>query len=744
MLLFLVGLLALLGQVILLRELNVASYGVELVYAVALAAWMTGSAAGAAFLPRRPAVTAGRLSWLLAIAAAAIPAEVAVIRVSRLALGGVPGAFLPVEQQVLLLAVSVLPPSIVLGLAFVWSADLAAAKGRTLAWAYAVESAGAGVGAAAATVAFAGGLPTFTLAVLVAGFVPSVLLISTVRRHSSALRKVRVGQDFSPVLLLLLLALTASAAFMAPSLDLRMTAWSHPSVVDFRDSPYARITATSAGAQTALFVDDVLVYESETARHEELAHLAALHHPAPRRILVLGGSAERLDRDLRQHGPDRLDAVELDRKFFEVADRQLKLGPSPVFDDPRNFLRRSSAFDLIVVAMPQPTSGQSNRFYTAEFFAECRQRMAEGGVLAFRLEMPENVVTPLVALRVAGILSAVGSAFPHVELLQGTSAIVIASARPLPAGADVLVERWQSRGIAARLVTPAYLRYLFLNDRRLVLNRLRDAGAAPNSDARPIAYQIAAATWLAKFFPGLLGVEAGRFTAGDGSDFEAARLRAERFGGSAVAGRRREDPRDGIDGRVLAAGVVAVVFALARWRRRVRAALLAGVAGFSGMVLETVLLLAYQARSGALFERLGILLMLFMVGLAIGAWSVGRLLSRRHRPNHVHRTTAGLLAASAVFGALTVALQAASAAMGLVLTGVMLCGVGATVAGVFACAAVSATDAGSAAPGRLYGADLAGGALGSLVAGLALVPMAGLLPTAWVVVAVSVLALLLV
>jgi hypothetical protein len=44
----------------------------------------------------------------------------------------------------------------------------------------------------------------------------------------------------------------------------------------------------------------------------------------------------------------------------------------------------------------------------------------------------------------------------------------------------------------------------------------------------------------------------------------------------------------------------------------------------------------------------------------------------------------------------------------------------------------------------LYGADLAGGALGSLLAGLALVPMAGLVPTAWLVVALNVMAMLLV
>jgi spermidine synthase len=708
--LFLVGLLALVCQVVLLRELNVAFYGVELVYAVALAAWMAGGAAGAAFLPRRFGATSVRLSWLLAATAVALPAQVAVVRVSRLALGGVPGAYLPFEQQILVLAAAVLPASLALGVAFRWAAELAGAQGRPLAWAYAVESAGAGVGAALATLAFACGAQTFTVAILVAGLVPGVLLAGVRRRR-----------------LLPTLVLAAVAAFLAPRLDLRMTAWSHPSVVESRDSAYARITAASAGNQTTVFVDDVLVYESEAARQEELAHVAALQHAAPRRILLLGGSVEGLDRELRQHRPERLDVVEMDAVYVDVAGGHRPSGSTIVVDDPRDFLRRAGQYDLIVVAMPQPTSGQSNRFYTAEFFSECRARLGRGGIVAFRLEMPENVLTPLVSLRAASILAAAGSVFPFVEILPGASVVVTASQEPLPAAPAVLIERWHTRGLTTRMVTPAYLQYLFENDRREALRRLLTDGTAPNSDARPIAYQVAAATWLAKFFPALLSLRPDRGAA------------ASAPGASAP----KEAPRHTDTARYVLLGAVVVVFALGRRKRGVRAALLAGVAGFSGMVLETVLLLAYQARSGALYERLGILLTAFMAGLAVGAWSAGLLLSRARRARSVRLVTAALLAASAALGVLTVALLSTGAAMGLVLTGVLLFGVGATVAGVFACAAAATGADGSAASGRLYGADLAGGALGSLIAGLALVPVAGLVPTTWLVVGLSVLALIL-
>jgi spermidine synthase len=730
--LFLVGVLSLLCQIVLLRELNVAFYGVELAFAVALAAWMVGSAAGAAVLPRRAPATRGRLSWLIAIAALVLPVEVVISRASRLVLGGVPGAFLPIEHQALTLAAAVLPPSLLLGLAFRLAAELSRANGRTLAWAYALESAGACAGAAIAAVAFVFGVRTFTLAILTAGIVPAALLATAGRRLVLAGRASRVARSVSrlrnPVILLAVLAATAAAAFVAPRIDVRMTAWSHPSVVDSLDSPYARITATSDGSQTALFADDVLVYESEAAQQEELAHVAALQHPAPRRMLQLGGSVEGLDRELRKHRPERLVLVEQDRTFYELAARYLRLPSEVVFDDPRDFLRRSAAFDVIVVATPQPTSGQSNRFYTAEFFEECRAHLAAGGVLAFKLDVPENVVTALPALRAASILAAARTAFRFLEVLPGASAIAVASGDPLPATAGVLVDRLTARGLSTRVVTPAYLRYLYANDRREGLTRLRDAGAAPNADARPVCYQLAALTWVTKFYPGLLAVSPiiADLSPDVGRHADTRSANALYTGG------------------VAAALVVAAGFAIARRLRRTRAVLLASVAGLSGMLLETVLLLSYQARSGALFERVGVLLTAFMAGLAAGAWAVGRLMSRRRRPGTARAATAALLAASAAVGGLTGALVVANVGMGLMLASLLLFAAGSLVAGIFACAgAMAASDAGDAA-GRLYGADLVGGAAGSLVAGLVLVPFAGLVPTTWVVVGLNLIALILV
>ena len=148
--------------------------------------------------------------------------------------------------------------------------------------------------------------------------------------------------------------------YQTPSLDRRMTAWNHPGLVMTRDSPYGRITATVLTGQVSVFTNDVLAFESEGTEAELFAHLAALQHPDPRRILVLGGGWDGTLRELILHRPVRIDAAVLDLDAINLLRRRLPADiraslADPVVRltraDPRRFLKnRGFAWDLILVA----------------------------------------------------------------------------------------------------------------------------------------------------------------------------------------------------------------------------------------------------------------------------------------------------------------------------------------------------------------------------------------------------------
>ena len=58
--LFLAGLVSLIGQIVLLRELNVALFGIELIYLIGLGVWMLLTALGTLTLHRLPLPRIGR------------------------------------------------------------------------------------------------------------------------------------------------------------------------------------------------------------------------------------------------------------------------------------------------------------------------------------------------------------------------------------------------------------------------------------------------------------------------------------------------------------------------------------------------------------------------------------------------------------------------------------------------------------------------------------------------------------
>lgn len=724
-----VGFLSLLVQVACLRELDVASYGVELIYPLALAVWLLWTAAGAFLSARWLAPTPRRIAVLLLVAAFALPLDVAFIRGSRIIFGGMRGAYLPLELQLATLAIALLPPGFLMGLLFQWSAKAVVARGRTLAEAYAIESLGAVLGGLAATAALAAGIRNFAAVVACSGLCGLWFLRDMRGRDDDdAHRRDRRGR---PAVRRLAAAGTVTctivALVFAGRLDLWMTGWSHPGLVASRDSAYGRVTIRSLGGQVSVFENDALSFDTESTAAEELAHLAALQHSAPRRFLILGGTLSGLVREALKHAPERVVAAEVDPALSRLALPHLpeaeraSLGAGPVraeIGEPRHFLLGRAPYDVILVGMPDPMSAQTNRFYTREFFALCRKGLAEGGVLAFSLSGSENLLAPPRARRLSSIVRAARAELEDVLIVPaGSRNIVLASRSRLARDPETLVARLRERGIAARLVIPPYLEHVLEDERGGWLERIVDETDAPvNSDLEPICYQYTALDWLSRFVPAAAFVDvAGAIRARLGSP--GAMLRAW---------------------PVLAAA--AALIALARLRPGLRRAALAAVAGFTGMSFEAALLLHYQVKSGVLFQDVGILLMAFMLGLAGGAAAVHRIdarsAGRRSQGEAPKGDRAGgrlrgllLLVAFAVLCGVAANAVRLGGLSSLAGTAAALAAAGALTAAVFAHASLHGVADQERAVSPLYAADLLGGCLAAAITTLLAVPALGIAAT---------------
>jgi spermidine synthase len=693
------GVVSLLGQVILLRELNVAFYGTELIYILALGFWLLWTAVGVTLGRRAYLPPAGRVQGLLIVVAWVLPLEVVLVRGLRPLCGGVPGAYLGFPAQMAAMALALLPVGVVLGLLFQWAAKLYVGEGRTLAGAYAVESLGTVTGGILATLFLKAGIQNFTASLLCALLALAAAVFT--RRRGESRQMAAAG---------LTGLLLAGALVFGGHLDRALSGWTHPDLVETADSPYGRVTVTERAGQLSVFENDVLAFESEGTAAEEFVHLAAVQRAAPESVLMLGGGLEGLVEEMLQHHPARIDYVELNRVMVDLVASHLPptraraLRDDAVrvtIADPRRFLEHAGVYDLILVGMPGPGSGQTNRFYTVEFFRRCAAHLSPDGVLALRLQGAENLWTPQFARRTASIERALATVFADVVILPGTTQLMLASPRPLVRDPAVLSERLISRGIEARLVIPEYIDYLYTNDRFFEIpRRLATVTAPMNQDARPICYQLTLLVWLSKFFPVVAVL--------DLPELRPAELAASPW---------------------VWIGLAASVALLLVCRRRpvCRRSLLVAGAGFTGMVIETALILNYQTTRGVLYQDLGLLLTLFMAGLALGAGAVDRWARRGGISRDPGRRSGFVLVGGlSALGLLTAGLLAAGAVQGPVATGTLLAATGFLVAAIFAQASLHRGPGQREIISPLYAADLVGGCLGSLAASLVLIPTVGM------------------
>jgi spermidine synthase len=721
-LLLVVGLISILGQVVLLRELSVAFYGIELIYTLAMGVWLLCTAAGALISRRNLEPSPEQVRSLLVAFALLLPLDVVFIRAIRQVYSGVPGAYLPFDRQMLALTMALLPVGLLAGLAFQRAAGLFLNRGGSLPKAYAVECAGGLAGGLLSTTLLMLGVQTFTTALL-CGLTAAGPCMIAPRRASAATscRRSRWYRGLSFAVAGILVA----GILRSADLDRLTTSWNHPDLVSVTDTPYGRLAVSARDSQVVVFENDALAFETEGTTAEEFVHLAALQHPRPERVLLLGGGVEGTVREILKHSPRSVDYVELNPAMLSVlppllpSDLRRSLGSATVRTiqaDPRSYMLGCGEYDLILVAMAEPISGQANRFYTREFFQQCSARLAQGGIFAFRIRSSENFWTPQLTHQMVSIYRALKAALPSILVLPGATNVVIAARQPLISDPALLAARLAERRIQGRMVSAPYVKYLLLNDRFEQIARTLAAGSAPaNTDIRPVCYRYAIIIWLSKFFPRLAAVDA-----------------AELFPRGAAA--------------VLLWSIVAIgMAALLLWARRhdrIRRLALMAAVGMIGMILETVLLLYFQVKKGVLYQDIGLLLMSFMAGLALGAVVVERWTDSWSGGLRISRLTGGALMLAAVLLSGWIGWRIRSGAgASLAEVAVLQAAAGMLVSGVFAYASACGVPDQKRVIGPLYAADLAGGCLGSLTASMLLVPYGGLDTSALLMVPVSLVCL---
>jgi spermidine synthase len=537
----------------------------------------------------------------------------------------------------------------------------------------------------------------------------------------------------------LLLALAALPAGQA--LHWATLRWQWPGLVYAADSVYGRLTVQANEGQRAFFQDGRLAFETQGTLAEEVVHFPLLAHPNPQRILLIGGGVAGDLREMLKHPTVDVTYVELDPLLIRAAQGHLPAQDGATLRDPRVSLvladgrqyvmrctqladgegvgKAPCRFDVVVLDLPEPSTGTLNRFYTREFFAEVRAVLNPGGILALGLPSAENYWSPELARRNASVYHTLRAVFSETLALSGEHSYFLASDTAIESDPGVLAQRLAERGIRTRQVTASYIRYVLTTDRFAQGEQelLDYRGVRLNTDLAPICYYYDLALWLSRFYPHLRGA------------YESASLAKLWW--------------------IIAP--LLLVAALARWRRRWAVPTAVALMGLAQMALEVTILLSFQVLYGYVYAQVSVLVTAAMLGLALGGAAGNRVLGRGRVHAERGRTAKRvlLILQLAIAGCSGILLAALSLPVPHLL-------VPATVAALPFLALVSAFITGMAFPlalalvpespggaaGMLYGADLLGGCLGAVLGAVLMIPLLGIPQTCLFVVLVGLAGLL--
>ena len=135
----------------------------------------------------------------------------------------------------------------------------------------------------------------------------------------------------------------------------------------------------------------------EFVYHEMIAHVPMTAHPAPKRVLVVGGGDGGTVREVLRHpGVTHVDLCEIDGMVIEQSRKWLP-SIAGALDDPRVTIHvrdavafvaeMSDAYDVILIDSTDPI-GPGEGLFTEAFYRDCLRALTAEGILAAQTESP--------------------------------------------------------------------------------------------------------------------------------------------------------------------------------------------------------------------------------------------------------------------------------------------------------------------------------------------------------------------
>jgi spermidine synthase len=210
--------------------------------------------------------------------------------------------------------------------------------------------------------------------------------------------------------------------------------------VYYENSVYGNISVTQRGEQFNFYESGLPMFSvpnPDISFNEEVIHFGMLYHPSPKKVLLIGSGIGGTLEQIFKHPVDEVHYAELDPLIIEAAMEYSPLSFLSPLNDPRmtvkhvdgRFLVKNvdETYDIVIVALPAPSTLQLNRLYTKEFYAEVASRLKLNGIFSTVIPSSETYLSRELVSHNRCIYETLNSVFDNVLIVPGDYNIMLAS-----------------------------------------------------------------------------------------------------------------------------------------------------------------------------------------------------------------------------------------------------------------------------------------------------------------------------
>jgi len=736
--LLLMGLSGITAQIVLLRELLVSFLGNELTLGVILANWMILVAIGSFLIGKSVEKVDKKIEIFVVfqlVFSLAFPFAIFLCRIFKNILLTTPGealGFAPIWYSSFTI---LLPVSLPYGALFTYGCKLYSQYGKdeasSVGKVYLFETIGSIIGGLLLTFLMIQYLNSFEIAFLISLMNPLIatfLLPPIPKARFFSFRNILFSVSIFIVLFFVYLLLTPSAKKI-DSFSIN-SQWRNLNVIHNENSIYGNISVTQRGEQFTFYNDGVPSITTpipDIASIEDFVHFPMLFHKKPESVLILSGGAGGMIHEILKYPVTHVDYVELDPLLLKLVQRfstpltQSELSDQRVkihYQDSRLFTQRTGErFDIIFIGLSAPQALQTNRLFSLEFFSTAKRKLNPNGILVLSLPGSLTYISPELRDLNGCILDTLKSVFGSVRIIPGDVNLYLASDSNL---LDLLTpkeiaERLEERKIQTSLVKKNYIEYR-LHRRWLqwYWKSMEGRRIHINSDFRPLGVFFNLSYWNALFSPYLTGIF--KWFEGFHLTFTLIKI-------------------------ILITIILSIIFIKMPQHSRHAVTYSIFTTGLTGMIFSLALIFTFQTFYGFLYHQIGLLVAIFMAGIASGSFFITNLFDRMKNDSLLFlKTEIAIILFSILlpFAFLTPSHHLEDKVVYVILYGAIL--IMSFLSGMFTgiqfpLAVKIYLDNPSRkgklgqTAGLLYGADLFGGFFGGLLGGVFLLPLLGLKET---------------